>query len=96
MSLYPNCRMETFCVGWEYELQQCEVRIGNGTIAVSYGDSAEGFTVYKGKESSSGHFNLRADNIHGYGTLHLDKEQGLLEGSWHEEGAEGMWRIELG
>jgi hypothetical protein len=71
-----------------------EVRLGEGTIVVSYFD-VEGAVVYRGTEVEPGHFKLEAPERNGRGTLHRFKDSIFLEGFWHEGGSLGMWRIQL-
>lgn len=71
----------------------CVVKISDTDIVVEYQD--QGIVQYRGKSDGSGHFELRADAVNGRGTLHMFPGAARLEGSWIEDGARGMWRIEL-
>ena len=95
MTVWANCTMEII-----YEDNRplasmpCEVRISNGTIAVSY-EEIDGAVVYEGPEVEPGHFKLAAQKVSGRGTLHRFHDDDLLEGGWSEDGLSGMWRITL-
>jgi hypothetical protein len=71
----------------------CAVRISESEILVEYND--EGIVQYRGKNDGSGHFELRSDVVNGRATLHMFSGALRLEGSWVEDGARGMWRIDL-
>lgn len=72
-----------------------EVRIDESEIVVSYEDE-DGIVIYRGNNDGSGHFALNAPERDGKASLHRFPPDGnILEGSWVEDGARGMWRIEL-
>lgn len=76
--------------------EPCEVILHDGELTISYeADDGPGYTVYKGRETSPGHFELTAPDIQGYATLHRLPDADLLVGDWLEGGEKGMWRIEL-
>jgi len=90
MPVFKNCEMTMFSADGEWS-HPCEVRIGSGSIAVSYED--DGPVVYEGPELEPGHFKLKA--VNGRATLHRITDDDILEGSWFEGGYQGMWRIQL-
>jgi hypothetical protein len=97
MPLYRNSRMYT-AYGPAYdEGRPCDVRIGDGSIVVSYPDEEgpAGFVVYEGNEVASGHYALMAQAVNGTATLHKIPNEDILEGSWVQGGDEGRWRIDL-
>jgi hypothetical protein len=70
----------------------CEVRISDGTIAVSWiGD--EGPETWSGTEIAPGHFELKGSN--GTAELHRSPNSDILVGSWVADNQEGLCRIEL-
>lgn len=71
----------------------CVVRISDSSIVVEYQD--DGVVQYQGKDNGTGHFELISDSVNGRATLHMFPGSSRLEGSWVEDGARGMWRIEL-
>ena len=71
----------------------CAVRISESEILIEYDD--DGAVQYRGANDGSGHFELRSDTVEGRATLHMFPDSLRLEGSWIEDGARGMWRIEL-
>lgn len=73
---------------------QCEVKIDERSIVVSYHDEG-GWVNYSGKNDGSGPFELSADGSDGRATLHMFPNSNVLEGYWVEENTSGMWRIEL-
>ena len=97
MALYRNSRMYTGYGPAYGEGRPCEVRIGDGSIVVSYPDEEgrAGFVVYEGNEVASGHYALMALAVNGTATLHKIPNEDILEGSWVQGGDEGRWRIDL-
>jgi hypothetical protein len=75
----------------------CEVRIGEGSIVVSYEDANYvGIVVYEGSEVEPGHFKLtRKGDVFGRATLHRFKDGEVFDGWYVEDGYEGMWRVHL-
>jgi len=71
----------------------CTVRISESDIVVEYQD--DGVVSYRGINNGTGHFELTADAVEGRATLHMFPKSTRLEGSWIEDGARGMWRIDL-
>ena len=93
MTVYRNCTMEMFDAEGQWDLP-CQVRISDGTIAVSYKlDGA--IVVYEGRETEPGHFRLSSDAANGRATLHRFSNDEVLYGWWLEDGHEGMWRVTL-
>lgn len=95
MTIWKHSQMETYFADQTVSNKwPCEVRIGNGKIVVSY--ESDGFVTYEGVDDGTGHFELKnSNNVRDRATLHLTVEKDRLEGSWIEEGQEGMWRIDL-
>ena len=94
MAVYRNCTMENFSDAdgqWEHP---CQVRIGDGSITVSYELDGE-IIVYQGPEIEPGHFRLTSDAVKGRATLHRFSDSDVLDGWWLESGYEGMWRVTL-
>ena len=73
----------------------CVVKITDEEIVVEYLGEANALVQYRGHNDGSGHFELHATTVGGRGTLHMFPSANRLEGSWIEDGARGMWRIEL-
>lgn len=58
--------------------------------------SSEGSFLYSGTDIGHGHFELECPEANGWAILHRQSARDLvLEGSWYENGAHGMWRIYL-
>ena len=76
------------------EAEECVVRIEGDVIEISY-DDEEGNVIYRGKNDSSGHFELTCFERSGRATLHMFKDGKFLDGYWIEGGYKGFWRIEL-
>lgn len=72
----------------------CTVKITEQEILVEYDD--EGLCQYAGHNDGTGHYHLNLRDGDGRATLHQFPGSRLLEGSWIEDGARGMWRIEIG
>jgi len=69
------------------------------TLFVVYTEEDGGEIQYVGRDSGGGHYAVEWAKYEGHGTLHLWRKpvgEITLEGSWWQEGAEGMWRIALG
>ena len=95
MPVYKNSELTIYSEEDGQVSFSCQVRIDNGSIAISYTDENKGMVVYEGNEQGSGHFKLRSKNVNGSGTLHQFDGDNILEGWWNEEGSEGMWRIQI-
>lgn len=93
MPVFKNSTMTIFTDEGESDCR-CEVRISDSTIAVSYNDDGQ-VVVYDGPEIEPGHFKLKSSTVNGRGTLHRFGDDDILEGSWVEDGYQGMWRIQL-
>ena len=76
------------------ERGDCEVKIGDNGIVVSYKDD-RGIAIYKGKEKGQGHYLLECPERNGRANLHMFPEGEILDGYWIEEGYKGFWRIYL-
>jgi len=77
-----------------YENEECEIRIDDKEIVVSYQDD-NGFVIYKGKEDGHGHYVLKCPEKHGEASLHMFPKGKVLDGYWKEDGYRGFWRIHL-
>ncbi len=95
MGIWDKSLMTTaYLDGTEADVNQsCKVRIDEEVIEVSYDD--DGAVVYMGKNDNTGHFKLECSNNAGKASLHMFKNDVILEGYWTEEGDEGFWRIKL-
>jgi hypothetical protein len=96
MPRWAKCTIETYFAGPQASLTEpCEVVIGDGRIAVSQAYEGVGHVTFSGPELEPGHFTVTADKISAKGSLHKFSNSKRLEGYWVEEGAQGMWRIDL-
>jgi hypothetical protein len=95
MTVYKNAKCDTYCSEGVEQHVPLEVKIENGSIAVSYKEDGI-LVVYEGRENEPGHFELERRGISSKATLHRFHDDDVLEGSWREDRYEGMWRIELG
>lgn len=77
-----------------YEDEQCEIRIDDTEIVISYEDE-DGFVIYKGKNEGNGHYVLTCPDRNAKATLHQLPGSKFLEGYWTEDGERGFWRIKL-
>ena len=93
--IWKNSKMSTVYYDADQadENVPCVVKFDDATILVEYED--DGIVQYRGKERSPGHFELFSDAVNGKATLHMFPGSKLLEGSWIEDGARGMWWVEL-
>jgi hypothetical protein len=91
--IWKHSFLTSFGAGGEMTEDSCEVRISNGSIAISYDDV--GKVVYEGTEEAPGHFRLSCSAVNGRATLHRFPDDDMLEGFWAEGGYLGMWRIQL-
>lgn len=73
----------------------CVVKITENEILIEYEDETHGIVQYKGKNSGDGHFELDASIVQGKASLHMFPNSSILEGSWIEAQARGMWKIKL-
>ena len=71
---------------------KCVVQMNDGLLRIRYAYNRMQVT-YSGGELGVGHFRLNADVVSGRATLHHFSGDNVLEGSWEEDGATGMWRI---
>ncbi len=92
--LYCDSRMETYRSTHVTLNDSCQVKFEAGAITVEYMSAGESIT-YQGHEKGPGHYELHAVGFDGRATLHTFDGSALLEGSWTEESAKGMWRIWL-
>lgn len=94
MAIWKQCTMTTLYHSADpSEDYPCVVKIDDDEILVEYEDGE--YVHYIGKSNGDGHFELKGSGFDGRATLHRFPEASVLEGSWVEEGARGMWRIEL-
>jgi len=96
MKLWKSCSLLYISCDLAGE-HPCEVRIGDGSIAVSYKDAGGSHVLYEGNEVGDGHYVLSTNETPpSKGTLHKVPDLPQLEGSWVERGETGFWKIELG
>jgi hypothetical protein len=96
MTQYKNATIDTYEGDGLSTGHRCEVVIWDGSISVTWRENNQ-YTTYKGQEVAPGHFKLSALSVRGSATLHrFPIDDDVLEGTWHQEGYEGMWRIHLG
>ncbi len=94
MDIWNNCIMTTlYHSNNRSEDYPCVVKIDGNRILVEYED--DGIVQYKGESKGEGHFELRGSGFQGQASLHRFPGSSVLEGSWVEEGDEGMWKITL-
>lgn len=96
-TVYLRCIMETYFGGEDAcEEYECEVKINNKNILISYlGENGMPVVWTGNDDSASGHYTLTCPSVAGKATLHRAPNTDRLEGSWLESGYMGMWRIEL-
>lgn len=95
MIIWNNSTMTTFYPSSAPSSEsKCVVKFEGDSILVEYHEDGE-FYQYKGSKNGDGHFVLQAEGFEGRATLHMFNESSILEGSWMEEGRNGMWKIEL-
>ena len=96
MALWDDSECETFYAdGRASATEACIVRISDGRIVVDANSTGGGW-MYEGEEVGSDHFRLTSSVQGGKATLHRCAGDEVLDGSWHEAGVYGMWRISLG
>jgi hypothetical protein len=99
--LWPNASVEVYWPTGGLQRSQCQVRIDDAVITVSYREDG-GLVSYSGQEEAPGHFKLTCPSPEkkGRATLHRFPDDDYLEGYWIEilpDGrVQGMWRIFLG
>jgi hypothetical protein len=93
MAVFKNSTMTMFTNDGEWD-HPCEVRISEGSIAVSYADDGS-LVVYEGEEIELGHFKLESKSVNGRATLHRFAGADFLEGHWIENRVRGMWQVQL-
>lgn len=96
MTVWKNCIADIYYTDNKPELHDpgYEVRITAEELVVSYeGDG--GWVNYRGTNLGGGHFDLSCPEVNGRAMLHRTADSHFLEGNWSEDGAHGMWRIEL-
>lgn len=75
---------------------RCSVRLGNGSIEVSYKDTEGRVILYTGRQIAVGHFELTAPSpTNGWASLYRFNGGRFLEGYWYEGDVHGLWRISL-
>jgi hypothetical protein len=94
MPVFPNATSDTYTSEGLHQNQPIQVRLDEGSIAISYQDD-DGPVVYEGLEIESGHFELDCARKRGKAILHRMPGENVLEGWWLENRIEGMWRIYL-
>ncbi len=94
MTVWKKCRMDSFYYDRAAIIRDCEVKIDDSSIVVTY-KTEDGWVNYSGRNAGTGHFELKCDVYDGHASLHRFLESVFLEGYWVENGEKGMWRIEL-
>lgn len=95
MTVYHRSEMETFWPEQGSQRSPCEVRISDGTIAVSYDEDGQQI-LYSGFEIRPGHFELQCPPVNGTATLHqTNDDDDVLVGRWIEGGYRGLWTVQL-
>ncbi len=91
----PTAKMDTVFYDHTpaYENEDCDIRIHEKDISVSYND--HGMVIYRGKDEGHGHFILECPERNGKASLHQIQHCKFLEGFWIEDGKKGFWRITL-
>jgi len=77
------------------EHEECNVRIDNSHIEVTYEDEEGNLVLYAGSDEGNGHFTLECQLLNARATLHQIPNSRVLEGYWVEQGARGFWKITL-
>jgi len=97
MEIHAKAHMETLFYddSSAYENYSCTVKLNGPDITIEYEGDDGDLVYYKGQEHGDGHYELASKEVNGKATLHRFKDAKLLEGSWIENGARGMWRIRL-
>lgn len=91
--IWKNCMAITFQEGESCIYTNCTVKL-DAEVLVEYADDGQ-VVHYRGPNNESGHFVLKSHNNGGTATLHFTPETLLMEGSWVEDGMNGMWKILL-
>ena len=96
MPMWSNCCVQVRC--WDeddrFECEDCDVRLEDGTIVISYFDE-EGPVVFAGEDDPSGHYHLVCRSRPRKATLHRFEGGTTFEGSWTQGDERGFWRIVL-
>lgn len=94
--ILENCRAEIFYAKCGNLVEEnFEVRVMGDALGVYTSGESNNLVGFKGTvESQVGHYRLTGV-FGGSATLHIAPGSSLLEGSWEENGYEGMWRIYL-
>ena len=77
------------------EHEECNVRIDNSCIEVTYEDEEGNRVLYAGQDKGNGHFILECDLLNGRAVLHQIPNSRVLEGYFVENSTRGFWRIIL-
>ncbi|WP_329763946.1 hypothetical protein [Stenotrophomonas geniculata] len=91
--IWNNCMAITFQEGESCIYTSCNVKL-DSELLVEYADEGE-IIQYRGINDGTGHFLLKCANNGGAASLHLAPNTALLQGSWVENGMNGMWKILL-
>jgi hypothetical protein len=97
LTVLANSKLTTLHYSDEpaWENYPCIVKITDKEILIEYHDEDRGTVQYRGLNDGSGHFELSSKVTSGRATLHMFPKSTVLEGSWIEDGARGMWLIHL-
>jgi len=97
MTIWHNSKMTSLYFNDDEasENYDCVVKIEDGLILVEYELEEGGIAQYEGEEIGAGHFTLEYPEYSGKASLHMFPDSVILEGSWVEGGARGMWKIHL-
>ena len=71
-----------------------EIKFYGNELVISY-EGEDGWVNYRGQDLGHGHYLLTAPEVRGRTVLHRIKNSNILEGSWDEDGHQGMWRFRL-
>ena len=97
MAVWDNSIME--CIYYDGDPadmgMDCQVRIDEDEIVVTYEEDDGGYPVYRGANDGTGHYVLQCPTNNGRATLHRFPNGQILEGYWDEDGCRGFWRIRL-
>lgn len=94
--VWEKCRAEIFYTKGSYLVEDdYEVRMQGETLEVYPLGGPKNLVGFTGtSQGMTGHYRLKGV-FGGSATLHLSADGKLLEGSWEENGLDGMWRIHL-
>lgn len=94
MTLYKNATYDNYRSEGMFTNLACEVVLRPKELVVSYYEDGQHF-VYRGPETGAGHYLLHCVQNGGKAEMHHMPDTDYINGWWHENGEEGMWRIFL-